>query len=78
MHGGLAEKCLVAADQLIAMPDKVTFEEAASLPVAYGTAHRMIITHNTIKRDFKPISRHFLKAGFAIMREIAADNAPDA
>ncbi|MBM3343184.1 MAG: zinc-binding dehydrogenase [Betaproteobacteria bacterium] len=50
MHGGLAEKCLVAADQLIAMPDKVTFEQAASLPVAYGTAHRMMITHNTIKK----------------------------
>ena len=53
MHGGLAEKCLVAADQLIAMPDKVTFEQAASLPVAYGTAHRMIITHNTIKKGDK-------------------------
>ena len=53
MHGGLAEKCLVAADQLIAMPDNVTFEQAASLPVAYGTAHRMIITHNTIKQGDK-------------------------
>ena len=53
MHGGLAEKCLVAADQLIAMPDRVTYEEAASLPVAYGTAHRMIITHNTIKKGDK-------------------------
>jgi alcohol dehydrogenase len=53
MHGGLAEKCLVAADQLIRMPDKVTFEEAASLPVAYGTAHRMIITHDTIKKGDK-------------------------
>ena len=49
MHGGLAEKCLVAADQLLRMPDKVTFEEAASLPVAYGTAHRMIVTHDTIQ-----------------------------
>jgi NADPH:quinone reductase-like Zn-dependent oxidoreductase len=53
MHGGLAEKCLVAADQLIRMPDGVTFEQAASLPVAYGTAHRMIITHDTIKRGDK-------------------------
>jgi len=50
MHGGLAEKCLVSADQLIKMPDNVSFEQAASLPVAYGTAHRMIITHNTIKK----------------------------
>ena len=50
MHGGLAEKCLVAADQLIRMPEGVSFEQAAALPVAYGTAHRMIITHNTIKK----------------------------
>lgn len=53
MHGGLAEKCLVAEHQLIRMPGKVLFEEAASLPVAYGTAHRMIITHDTIKKGDK-------------------------
>jgi NADPH:quinone reductase-like Zn-dependent oxidoreductase len=49
MDGGMAEYCLVAADQLIAMPDKVSFAEAAALPVAYGTAHRMLITHQTVK-----------------------------
>ena len=32
------------------MPDGVRFEEAASLPVAYGTAHRMLITHDTVKK----------------------------
>src|SRR5688572_9865515 len=53
MHGGLAEKCLVAEHQLIRMPDGVTFEQAASLPVAYGTAHRMLITHKTIKTGDK-------------------------
>lgn len=53
MHGGLAEKCLVAEHQLIRMPEGVTFEDAASLPVAYGTAHRMIITHKTIKSGDK-------------------------
>jgi len=53
MHGGLAEKCLVAEHQLIRMPDGVTFEDAASLPVAYGTAHRMIITHKTIRTGDK-------------------------
>ncbi|MBI4205269.1 MAG: zinc-binding dehydrogenase [Betaproteobacteria bacterium] len=53
MHGGLAEKCLVAEHQLIRMPEDVTFPEAASLPVAYGTAHRMIITHNTIQKGEK-------------------------
>lgn len=49
MHGGLAEKCLVAQHQLIRMPDGVSFEQAASLPVAYGTAHRMLVTQNTVK-----------------------------
>ena len=50
LDGGMAEYCLVSADQLIAIPDKVTFAEAASLPVAYGTAHRMLVTHNTVKK----------------------------
>jgi len=50
LDGGMQEYCLVAADQLIHMPDSVTFAEAASLPVAYGTAHRMLITHNTVKK----------------------------
>ena len=49
LDGGMAEYCLVAADQLVAMPDGVSFEDAASLPVAYGTAHRMLITHDTVK-----------------------------
>lgn len=49
LDGGMAEYCLVAAEQLIAMPDRVSFADAASLPVAYGTAHRMLITHETVK-----------------------------
>jgi alcohol dehydrogenase len=53
MHGGLAEKCLVAAEQLIRMPAGVSFAQAAALPVAYGTAHRMIITHDTLKAGEK-------------------------
>lgn len=53
MHGGLAEKCLVAEHQLIRMPDGVSFEQAAALPVAYGTAHRMLITQQTVKSGDK-------------------------
>jgi len=49
LDGGMAEYCLVAADQLNAMPGGVSFEQAAALPVAYGTAHRMLITHRTVK-----------------------------
>ena len=50
LDGGMAQYCLVAADQLVAMPAGVSFEDAASLPVAYGTAHRMLITHDTVKK----------------------------
>ena len=53
LDGGMAEYCRVAADQLIRMPDGVSFEDAAALPVAYGTAHRMMITHDTIKAGDK-------------------------
>jgi NADPH:quinone reductase-like Zn-dependent oxidoreductase len=49
LDGGMAEYCLVAADQLVAMPAAVSFEDAAALPVAYGTAHRMLVTHKTVE-----------------------------
>jgi len=48
LDGGMAEYCRVGADQLLAMPDGVSFADAASLPVAYGTAHRMLVTHDTV------------------------------
>ena len=49
LDGGMAEQCLVTADQLLRMPPNVSFEDACSLPVAYGTAHRMLITHKTVE-----------------------------
>ncbi|PKU24383.1 zinc-binding dehydrogenase [Telmatospirillum siberiense] len=51
--GGMAQYARVDAQQLIALPDAVTFEQAAALPVAYGTAHRMLITHGTVKAGDK-------------------------
>lgn len=49
LDGGMAEYCAVSAAQLIALPDAVGFDDASALPVAYGTAHRMLITHGTVK-----------------------------
>ena len=43
-HGGLAELYRARWHQLVRIPDAVSFEEAACLPVAYGTAARMIRT----------------------------------
>ena len=51
--GGLAEYCRAKAHQLVAIPDKVSFEQAAALPVAYGTAIRMMNTVGQIKSGEK-------------------------
>lgn len=53
MDGGLQEYCKTRAHQLIRLPGNVTYEQAASLPVAYGTAHRMMYTIGQIKPDDK-------------------------
>lgn len=49
IDGGLQQYCRVEAQRLIPIPDAVTFVQAAALPVAYGTAHRMIAEKETIK-----------------------------
>ncbi|MFB6206869.1 MAG: alcohol dehydrogenase catalytic domain-containing protein [Haloglomus sp.] len=41
-HGGLAERALVRADRLVALPDGVTATAASTLPTAYVTASRML------------------------------------
>jgi alcohol dehydrogenase len=42
--GGLAQFCAVPAHQLIELPAEVSYEAASCLPVAYGTAVRMMQT----------------------------------
>lgn len=48
--GGLAERVLVDHRQLIPLPESMSFDEAAALPVAYGTAYRMMITRGRVSR----------------------------
>ena len=40
--GGLAELVCVPEINLVALPDNVSMETAAALPINYGTAHRML------------------------------------
>jgi len=47
--GGLAGRVRVAVRQLIPIPDDVSIEHAAALPVAYGTVHRMMETRGMIR-----------------------------
>jgi len=48
MDGGLAERVVVNARTLMRLPDEVSFTDAAALPVAYGTAYRMMVTRGEV------------------------------
>ena len=52
-HGGLAELCRARAHQLVRLPDAVSYADAAALPVAYGTALRMMVTNGGVKAGDK-------------------------
>ena len=47
--GGTAEYCVVDAARLIPIPAGVSHAQAAALPVAYGTAHRMLFTQGGLE-----------------------------
>jgi len=47
--GAMAEYCVCRAEQLIPIPDSVSDDEAAALPVAYATAYRMLFTRGGLK-----------------------------
>src|SRR5690606_9515760 len=49
MQGGLAEYASVPDTNCIPLPDEVSFEQAAALPIAYGTARRQLITRGGLK-----------------------------
>lgn len=47
-HGGRAEYCVAHASQLVPIPPAVSYETAASIPLAYATAHRMMVTRGQV------------------------------
>ena len=48
LWGAYAEYVVVTAEQLIQLPEDVSFDDASCLPVAYGTAHRMMLTRGSV------------------------------
>lgn len=47
--GGLSEYMAVSADNAIPLPHDVSYEQAAALPIAYGTAWRMLRTRGRVR-----------------------------
>ncbi len=52
-RGALAEQVVVQQSQLIALPDAVSDEDGACLPVAYGTSHRMLFARGRVQAGEK-------------------------
>jgi alcohol dehydrogenase len=52
-RGGACERIAVAQDYLLPIPDAVSYVDAACLPVAYGTALRMIETRGKLRAGEK-------------------------
>ncbi len=50
VDGGRAEYVVANGNQVVPIPDGVTFDQAAALPLAYGTAWRMLVTNGQIKQ----------------------------
>jgi alcohol dehydrogenase len=53
VDGGRASHIAVSTAQLVAIPDGVTLEQAAALPLAYGTASRMMMTQGRVAEGEK-------------------------
>lgn len=53
LRGGLCEYVAVAAANLVPLPDGVTDHQAACLPTAYATAHRMLFTRGKLREGEK-------------------------
>ena len=47
-NGGLCELIAVPAENLIPLVDDISYEDAASLPIAYGTAWRMMVARGKV------------------------------
>jgi len=41
--GGYSEEVLVESNRIVPIPDSVSFDQAAAMPVTYGTAYHMLV-----------------------------------
>jgi len=62
MFGGYAEKVVVPAEMAAAMPEGLSYEEAAAVPVNYITAHHMLVYMGNLK-PFEKVLIHAVAGG---------------
>ncbi len=56
--GGYSEEVIVDQDRVISLPDNVTFEQAAAMPVTYSTAYHMLIYLGNLKKGDSVLIHH--------------------
>jgi hypothetical protein len=57
------------SEHLIRMPDNISFVDAAALPVAYGTAHRMLVTHQMVAKGDKVLPLEQAVEGLRLIQD---------
>lgn len=63
--GGYAEEVVVAADDAIALPDGLSFEEGAAIPVVYATAWAALLGYGSL-REGERVLIHAAAGGVGI------------
>ena len=51
LHGAMAEKGVLFANAMAHLPDEVSFEKGAVIPVAYGTAYHALVDRGDLEAD---------------------------
>jgi NADPH:quinone reductase-like Zn-dependent oxidoreductase len=51
--GGYSDTIVIPSTQVFRMPDKMSFEEGAALPVVYLTAHHMMLFVGNLRKDMR-------------------------
>ena len=56
--GGYAEEVIVDSNRIIKIPDSMSFDQAAAMPVTYGTAYHMLVYLGGIKQGDSILIHH--------------------
>ncbi|MGY8703466.1 MAG: alcohol dehydrogenase catalytic domain-containing protein, partial [Candidatus Poseidoniales archaeon] len=56
--GGYSEEVVIDSNRVFPIPESVTFDQAAAIPVTYGTAYHMLIYLGGLKKGDTVLIHH--------------------
>ncbi len=57
-NGGFAEEVIVSPERIVKIPDSMSFDVAASIPVTYGTAYHMLVYLGNLSQNESVLIHH--------------------